>query len=520
MKRPILVVAMLAMVIIACQEADKAASHLLNSSKLPSEFFVVNISRDTTLVTRQGALIKLPQGTLQASRALVKLEIKEAYSMQDIIRGGLTTTSNGQPLSSGGMIYLSPADGQEVQIKKPISIAVPTPFIDTTMQLYKGEVQKDGSINWTQPQALPPNPQQQALNKGKALFVANCATCHKIERALTGPGLAHATKKLSPYAGSKGLELLYTWTRNNSKVLASGDCYYNDLYEKWNKTPMSAFPDLSDAELDQLYAYIDNESYRLGIPVPAPRDTITQASIDSCYAYEAIAGKLLALKEKLGEDSNALVNHIFRVPPETPYHDGPEVDRVSPMENKGLYYQFTMETFGWYNIDVPIGTAGSAKTMLTVQIENENYSQFNLYLAVPSIRGLMIGGALKEEGSFGFDMLDGSIVLPQQVEAWVFAVGEKDTAILFASRKFTIGANHAFKLQLTPISRESFAHQVSQMGLPEFQLRVDDTKTGIELRKVIKELKSAGQLKPKNCDCDCILRARDTIPLGEGGTAG
>ncbi|WP_315820549.1 hypothetical protein [Paraflavitalea speifideaquila] len=41
------------------------------------------------------------------------------------------------------------------------------------------------------------------------------------------------------------------------------------------------------------------------------------------------------------------------------------------------------------------------------------------------------------------------------------------------------------------------------MGIPDIQLQVAATQTGIELRKVIKELKSAAQLKPVNMNCDC-----------------
>jgi hypothetical protein len=34
---------------------------------------------------------------------------------------------------------------------------------------------------------------------------------------------------------------------------------------------------------------------------------------------------------------------------------------------------------------------------------------------------------------------------------------------------------------------------------------VNDTKNAKELRKTIRELKKAEELKPINCDCDCFL---------------
>ncbi|MDF2187471.1 c-type cytochrome [Paraflavitalea sp. CAU 1676] len=517
MNKSLLVAVVLTVFAIACQQTDDVARHFLNTSSLPSEFFTVDITRDTILVTRQKAVIKLPKGTLAASgSSKVELEVKEAYTMQDIIRGGLTTTSNGQPLSSGGMIFLSPTNKQDVQIKKPIAIATPTPFIDTTMQLYKGETKPDGSINWVQPQPLPPNPQQEALNIGKAIFVNNCATCHKIETDLTGPALAHATKKLSPYAGSRGIELLYEFTRNNQKVLASGDCYYNDLYEKWNKTAMNAFPALTDADLDQLYAYIDNESYRLNIPAPKPRDTITLACIDSCNAYYAVKNNLDGLKQQLEQDSTKLVDRNNLII-DTVYEVGdfdtteiyiPPIELVSPLNSNSLYYQFNIETFGWYNIDVLLKSETNVESKLTVKIENGEKSSFNLYLIIPSIKLFADGGRLSNQEAYGFFNTDGSIPLPQNTEAWIMAVGEKDSTLLFASQPFRTSTSQSLVLRLTSVTKEAFNKSISQLGLPDVKMRVDDTKTGIELKKVIKELRNAEQLKPVNCDCDCGRRQK------------
>jgi hypothetical protein len=42
--------------------------------------------------------------------------------------------------------------------------------------------------------------------------------------------------------------------------MASGDCLSIYVYNLYNKTPMNTFPHLRDAEIDQLLAYIDNES--------------------------------------------------------------------------------------------------------------------------------------------------------------------------------------------------------------------------------------------------------------------
>ena len=56
---------------------------------------------------------------------------------------------------------------------------------------------------------------------GKALFNINCASCHKLDRKMTGPALRYVEKRL---AEDEGLdrEWLYKWIRNSSSLIKSG----------------------------------------------------------------------------------------------------------------------------------------------------------------------------------------------------------------------------------------------------------------------------------------------------------
>jgi len=85
---------------------------------------------------------------------------------------------------------------------------------------------------------------------GQALFSQNCASCHAVHKDLTGPALAGVEERW----GDK--DRLYAWIRNNQAVLKSGDKYANELYLKWNKTPMNLFPNLKDEEIASILTYI------------------------------------------------------------------------------------------------------------------------------------------------------------------------------------------------------------------------------------------------------------------------
>ncbi|GAB4005583.1 c-type cytochrome [Spirosoma migulaei] len=88
--------------------------------------------------------------------------------------------------------------------------------------------------------------------KGKTLFTNNCAQCHAVSaEKVVGPGL----KGIESRAPSK--DWLHKWIRNSSAVIATGDAYANQVFNANGKVQMSSFPNLTDADIDGILAYID-----------------------------------------------------------------------------------------------------------------------------------------------------------------------------------------------------------------------------------------------------------------------
>lgn len=85
---------------------------------------------------------------------------------------------------------------------------------------------------------------------GKALFNANCAACHKLDDKMTGPPLRGVSAKHDK-------AWLYKWIANSSAMVASGDAAALKIYNEYAKSPMTAFPQLSTADIDNIIAYTD-----------------------------------------------------------------------------------------------------------------------------------------------------------------------------------------------------------------------------------------------------------------------
>lgn len=121
---------------------------------------------------------------------------------------------------------------------------------------------------------------------GKALFQANCASCHNPLKDATGPAL----KGMDERVPSK--EWLYKWVRNSAGVIASGDKYANELYVKWNKTAMTSFPNLTDADIDAITTYVNSVE-------PPKTDggeaTSPKKEADNTWLYVAITAILAIL---------------------------------------------------------------------------------------------------------------------------------------------------------------------------------------------------------------------------------
>jgi mono/diheme cytochrome c family protein len=86
---------------------------------------------------------------------------------------------------------------------------------------------------------------------GQELFTNNCASCHAItDETVVGPGLKGVTNR-------RPVDWILTWVKNPQKVIVGGDKYAVDLYNKFNKAQMTAFPGFKDEDIKSILAYID-----------------------------------------------------------------------------------------------------------------------------------------------------------------------------------------------------------------------------------------------------------------------
>jgi mono/diheme cytochrome c family protein len=120
--------------------------------------------------------------------------------------------------------------------------------------------------------------------KGKELFNANCAACHKLDAKATGPMLRGISAKHE-------MAWIYKWVHNSSDMIKSGDAVAVKLFEENNKSVMTSFPQLATADIDNIIAYTSEPKAEAAAPTGTASVPGTVAS-ESAISNNVILGAL------------------------------------------------------------------------------------------------------------------------------------------------------------------------------------------------------------------------------------
>ncbi len=119
---------------------------------------------------------------------------------------------------------------------------------------------------------------------GKALFNAQCAACHKLDAKMTGPALRNITDR-------RDAKWLHSWIKDSQAMVKAGDPEAVKIFEEYNKAIMTPFPQLSDADIDNILAYTAEPAPAATAATPGATTTSATQS-DSGVSNAVILGAL------------------------------------------------------------------------------------------------------------------------------------------------------------------------------------------------------------------------------------
>ena len=115
--------------------------------------------------------------------------------------------------------------------------------------------------------------------KGKSLFNTNCAACHRPYKKMTGPALHGVTERLDR-------QWLYDWIHNSTALIEAGDPEAVAIFEEYNGSPMTHFPQLSEKDIDDILAYVE-------LPKPEPTAAAVQSPTGEASGGGGMSGNVI-----------------------------------------------------------------------------------------------------------------------------------------------------------------------------------------------------------------------------------
>jgi len=86
------------------------------------------------------------------------------------------------------------------------------------------------------------------LKEGRGLYKSLCSSCHKLDKKFIGPALGGVEER-------RENDWLKKWIKNNAELRASGDKDAIAIFEEFGGSPMTAFPQLTDQNIDDILYY-------------------------------------------------------------------------------------------------------------------------------------------------------------------------------------------------------------------------------------------------------------------------
>jgi mono/diheme cytochrome c family protein len=108
----------------------------------------------------------------------------------------------------------------------------------------------------------------QDLKAGESLYKANCTSCHAIDRKVIGPALKDVIE-------AEDEAWMIKWIKNSQSLVKAGDPAAVKIFNEYNQSIMSSFPQFSDDDTKNIIAYVKAERDK---PKAAPTDAAGAAT--------------------------------------------------------------------------------------------------------------------------------------------------------------------------------------------------------------------------------------------------
>lgn len=407
-----LLIILAVLTITACQNSDQDTTeqtNLLSTDEIETQVFSIPAIKDTLLTGKSGTILTIEKNTFidqngNPASGEIKIEFKECLDKLDMVIGNMTTTTNGQFLESGGMVYINATSNNEqlaIAADKSIRVEIPSDSTLDGMQVFEGE-ETDNGINWKNPVEL----NNKIIEEPE---IAQGVIIEEAEDIIKQTNVGYYVK----------------------------DFHYSGNYP--NHTFLSEFkptpPDL-DVKIGDIYWG--------GNGIILTKDSVIQ--IDS---FEVALVKMDSIREI------QWANFSF---------DGPAIQGQNQFrEDKNTNYIFSVKKLGWANIDRLFTDPRTKEIDLIVKVDN--YGEYeNIYTSmIFTNQSMYLPGYQKKDNTFSFTHGDyEKTSLPVGETTTVLVTAYKDDKPFYAIKTFTIKEEQVIDLKLSATTKDDLKKELKK----------------------------------------------------------
>jgi hypothetical protein len=399
-----------AILLFSCKPDEPASlAEVLETVSPAKQQSSIDPTKDNLVEGKKGTKVFIPANSLQLPdgtypKGQVTIELKEFYSLTDLLSTNLSTVSDSFLLETGGMIHLAAfSEGKELQVDKEKSLAVAFPNKNASkkMDTFYGDTLSTGQINW-----------QPAFVRGETAAMDPYADSTLYENKISVCGYTAKIGTDSVSWNLKSPNNIFDYVSENFK--ASDSAIIEELCKKGQMPEMfiklSTSGKVMEIDFDITFtgkdAHIAPKSIRrqiAGFLKSLPPFEMSSMEGRSDYLYLRFCCHTVFNEKKFNEQFNKKYSQ---------YRDK-AVQKIDPAELN--YYILSTSKLGWINCDRFLNDE-SEKTNFIVRSGIEANS--NVMIAFDNLNSVMQGE--ESNGAFVFKNI------PLNSKVRVMAIAYKD----------------------------------------------------------------------------------------------
>jgi hypothetical protein len=415
------------------------------------QIFTIHPNQDNTLNCVEGTEIFIPKGSFELDEeddnATVSIQVKEYYGKSALLMGNLGTVSNDQLIESGGTIYMEAnLKGKQVQLKKGKNFEIKFPTKGKKkkedMELFTGEKQKDGQINW--------------LSNGNMNYQSTIKGTNQPQKYIPR---VRANPKINFNQFNNDLQKKYLLPKDQKFRKIKQIATFKFVISPAGKLLSVSTDSLIDPRFENailpLLKKLDhwkviNNNYNKSFNRKKNTDTITEYITVKFYNRRVkVKGNYIRNDRKNKtwwghlkdmSDQNTIPNQGFTYSNDT-------------LTNSAMKYAFSSNKMGWINCDRFLG---SDRPLANVEIPgSDEFGNTDFKLILKKINSIMPAYANNQGYVFPN--------IPKGYEATLLAIKVENNQI-YATSKEIIAGEAVGKIVFTPITKDELIKLLSEMN--------------------------------------------------------